>query len=190
MSKDNKEQKEEEIVEEVSELDQLKAKLKEWEDKFSELEKESNQRLLEFVEKKSKEASDIIAKKEEEISQRYKKELEEAKDYLYEKPLASLVGVISQFEAVIKMTVDPNISQYLVGFRMFLTQFNDLLREFSISIIEPKGGDEFDSSFMEATVVEKVSDDSLNNKVISVFSKGYRLKDRIIRLASVKVGKI
>ncbi|AEW44910.1 protein grpE [Mycoplasma haemocanis str. Illinois] len=189
MSKDKK-KKEVEAVEEVSELDQLKAQLQEWEEKFVKLETESNQRLLEFIDKKSKEASDIVARKEEEIRQKYKRELEEAKDYLYEKPLASLVGVISQFEAVIEMTVDPNISQYLVGFRMFLSQFNDLLKEFSISIIEPKEGDEFDSSFMEATMVEKVLDDSLNNKVISVFSKGYRLKERIIRLSSVKVGKI
>ncbi|OAL10319.1 nucleotide exchange factor GrpE [Candidatus Mycoplasma haematobovis] len=185
MTEEGKQIEKEERVEE-----ELREQIKELQEQIATLEKESNQKIMDFIDKKSKEAEQIILKKEEELKLKFKRELENAKDYLYERQFSELVGIISNFETAIDMATAPEIAAYLAGFKMFSSQFETLLSDLNISKFSPKKYDEFDSSCMEATMVEKVDSEELENKVLQVFSKGYKLNERVIKLSSVKVGKL
>lgn len=184
-------EKEEVIEEEKKTLeDELREKIDELQDRIETLQSESSDKMVEFIDKKTKEAEQIILSKEEELRAKFQKELDDAKDYLYERQFLELVGIISNFDTVINMTTAPEVAAYLAGFKMFSSQFQALLEDLNIFAFTPAEHDEFDSSCMEATVVEEVQDPELENKVLQVFSKGYKLNKRVIKLSSVKVGKL
>lgn len=186
-------EKEEEISEEFNccsgEVHRLNEKILELESEIEELKKNHEKQLLEFVDKKTKEAVKIISDKEKELSDKYKKEFENSRRYIYEKQLSDLSLIVSQFEHVMDSISNPEVSNYLVGFRMFFSKFQDLFDDFGISLIVPKEGDEFNSETMEASAVDFADNPESNNKISKVFSKGYKLHDRVIKLASVEVLK-
>lgn len=173
-----------------SEILELRAKNLILESQIAAMKKAANEKMIEFVDKKSKEAEKLINEKQKELSDKYKREYDEKLKFFYSKPLSSLVEIISQFEVVLNGITDPSVAGYLVGFKMFLSQFDSLLSDFCISQIVPKEGDEFDSDIMEASATKVIEESELDNKITSVFRKGYKLHDRVIKLASVEVGKV
>lgn len=173
-----------------SEILELRAKNLILESQIAAMKKAANEKMIEFVDKKSKEAEKLINEKQKELSDKYKREYDEKLKFFYSKPLSSLVEIISQFEVVLNGITDPSVAGYLVGFKMFLSQFDSLLSDFCISQIVPQEGDEFDSDIMEASATKKVEESELDNKITGVFRKGYKLHDRVIKLASVEVGKV
>ncbi|PYC99624.1 nucleotide exchange factor GrpE [Microbacterium esteraromaticum] len=181
LAKETKDLKDERIKE-------LESKLKEYEKKEEQFREELNKKFLETIQKKSDEAALLIKSKEEEIEQKYSSKLEEQKRYLYESQLTELVNIVSRLEDV--LNVEPSseeVKKYLFGFKMFLTQFESLFDSFNISKIVPETGQEFDSEIMESLETETV-EEIQRNKILKVFSKGYKLNERVIKLAQVKVG--
>lgn len=81
---------------------------------------------------------------------------------------------------------EENVRNYVQGFKMIYSQFEQAMKDESITFINPKAGDEFDSSYMHA--IQTVDGDE-DNKVANVYVRGYKLKDRLIRPAMVIVTK-
>lgn len=81
---------------------------------------------------------------------------------------------------------DPVIKNYLQGFRMIYSQFEKVLDNEQVVIIDPKKGEAFDENKMHAI---QTTDGEQDNLVASVYVKGYILKDRLIRPAMVVVTK-
>ncbi|XP_032746469.1 protein GrpE-like [Rattus rattus] len=154
------------------------------------IQKKCNDEMLEFVDKKSKEAESIIEKRCQDLTDKLNGEFEEKLNYKYSKPLAQLVDVISQFETVITSINNPEVAGYLVGFKMFLGQFESLLSSFQIISFLPNVGDDFDSYTMQAVSVKQTDNEEENGKITAVFQKGYKLQDRILRLSTVEVFKL
>lgn len=73
----------------------------------------------------------------------------------------------------------------LTGFNMMQTQIISALEVFGLSVIEAFDK-EFNAKLMSAVETEKCDDKK--DIVIEVLSKGYMLKDKVIRPASVKIG--
>ena len=68
---------------------------------------------------------------------------------------------------------------------MIMTQFNETLKKLGITEIEAKG-QSFAPNMHNA--VMHIEDDSFGeNEVVEVFQKGFKLNDRVIRFAMVKV---
>lgn len=98
--------------------------------------------------------------------------------------LAQILPVIDNFERAATNT-DASLEDYAKGISM---TFNQLMEIFKKLEVEPYGepGDSFDPQIHSA--VMHVEDDSLGENVITdVFQKGYRMGDRILRHAMVKV---
>jgi molecular chaperone GrpE (heat shock protein) len=71
---------------------------------------------------------------------------------------------------------------------MFVQQFDSILSDMSISKIDVKIGDEYNSDIMNAS--ETIEDFNANdNTVAKVFNSAYKLHDRIIKHAGVVVVK-
>ena len=84
-----------------------------------------------------------------------------------------------------KATGETNFEDYKKGIDLIFSQFEQLLEKTGVECFGERG-DEFDPNIHNAVMT--VEDDTLGeNTVAQVFTKGYKLGDRIIREAVVQV---
>jgi lipoprotein signal peptidase len=104
--------------------------------------------------------------------------------------LEGFLPILDNFERAISMD-DNNFgdetSKCLAGFRMVYNQTRSLLEKFEVKEIECLGK-EFDPSYAQAVVVGK-DETQAPGVVLEVFQKGYMYKDRVLRIAMVKVNE-
>ena len=104
--------------------------------------------------------------------------------------LEGFLPILDNFERAISMD-DNNFgdetSKFLEGFRMVYNQTRSLLEKFEVKEIECLGK-EFDPTYAQAVVVEK-DETKESGVVLEVLQKGYMYKDRVLRIAMVKVNE-
>lgn len=114
-----------------------------------------------------------------------KERLENLK-YRSEGFIEELLPILDSFHVALSNEPnDPVLKNYLVGFQYVYRNLITVLENEGVSEINPKVGDVFDANTMNA--VEAVEDDGEENKVVAVFARGYKLHDRMVRHAMVKV---
>lgn len=91
--------------------------------------------------------------------------------------ISRLISVLDNLEMIVKHSDDK-------GIELTLKEFKQILDEEGLEAID-SDNQEFDASTMEA--IEMVEGET--NKVIETVQKGYKLRDRVLRPAKVKVGK-
>lgn len=80
---------------------------------------------------------------------------------------------------------DGNFEDYKKGIELIFNQFGEIIKKIGVESFGERG-DEFDPNIHNAVMTAE--DEELGeNTVAEVFSKGYKLGDRIIREAVVKV---
>lgn len=153
--------------------------------KESEIEKKlvnENANLNEKVLRISAEMQNMKRRYEEEISNIYKYEGEEL--------IVKLLTIVDNFERAIKLDdrdLTDELSKFLSGFKMIYTNLLNILDSMEVKAIDCEGL-EFDPNKMEAVLTEK--DENLPaNVVLEVLQKGYTYKDKVIRVAMVKVNE-
>lgn len=188
-SKKNKKRKQETVQDfYIKKINSLESELNKYKEREQTFKDELNKKYLEAIQKKSEEASLLIKEREKQVEEKYSLKFEENKKFIYENQFAELVNIISGLEKVIYAEAkSEEVKNYLLGFKMFLTQFEALLDSLNIKSISPKINEEFDSEKMESLETVEVEQNK-KNKIIEVFSKGYTLNERVIKLAQVKVG--
>ena len=98
--------------------------------------------------------------------------------------LKELLGILDNFERALG-TGETDIDSYKKGVEMIYTSFCETLKKLGVESFGEKG-ENFDPNIHNG--VMHVEDESLGENVIAqVFSKGYRLGDRILRPAMVQV---
>lgn len=98
--------------------------------------------------------------------------------------LSELLPVLDNFERALA-TTDSDFDSFKKGMEMIYGNFCDLLKKLGV---EPFGevGDTFDPNIHNG--VMHIEDETFEENVIAdVFSKGYKLGDRVLRPAMVKV---
>ncbi len=102
-----------------------------------------------------------------------------------------LIVVVDNFERAIKMSLESNseeLKKYMEGYNLTYTNLISILNKFGISEIN-RLGEKFDPNLEQALLTDH--DESKDDDVVTeVLLKGYMLKDRIIRPASVKVNNL
>lgn len=147
------------------ELEELKDKNKELEDKYIRLQAEYQN----FI---------IRTSSEQQIKLKYEGE----------EIIKSFLSVIDNFERAIIMDdsdLSDEVSLFLKGFKMIYGNMMNILNNLGVSEIECLGL-EFDPNIAEAILTEH-DDNKPENVVLEVLTKGYKYKDKIIRPAMVKV---
>jgi molecular chaperone GrpE len=79
----------------------------------------------------------------------------------------------------------PTVASYRAGIELIYKQLAELLRKRNVTAIEAKGAD-FDPHVHQA-VASEPSDTHRDNEVIEELRRGYRLGERLLRPAMVKV---
>ena len=98
--------------------------------------------------------------------------------------LTELLPVLDNFERAAS-NKEASLEDYQKGIDMIFNQFNDILKKAGVEAFGEKG-DEFDPNIHSA-VMHIDDENEKENVVVDVFSKGYKLGDRVLRAAVVKV---
>jgi len=98
--------------------------------------------------------------------------------------IKELLPVLDNFDRAAN-NKDANAEDYKKGIDLIFNQFGEVLKKLGVESYGERG-DEFDPNIHNAVMT--VEDEELGENVIaSVFSKGYKLGDRIVREAVVQV---
>jgi len=149
------------------------------------------------IEKLQKENKDLVEKikyqQAELVAYRMRKdeETQSMLKYANQDLITEIIPLIDNFENAIKLASksdNPEIAKYLTGFQMMYTNLLSVLNKYGVEVID-RTGQVFDSKLEQALVAEN-NPDLADEVVIEVLQKGYKLKDRVIRPASVKINQI
>ena len=172
------EKKEEKVQEEVQ-VNEFEVKYNELLEEYNKL-LEENSSLIEKIKLKEADLINYRKRKDEEVANMLK--------YANEDLIKELIGVVDNFERAISLDDDnltDELSKFLSGFKIMYSTLVSILNKFGVEEIN-RVGQIFDPNLEEALMTDKVEDKD-NEIVLDVLLKGYKLKDKVIRPASVKV---
>lgn len=155
-----------EQIEEISELEKLQEELKESKDKY----------LRQLAET-------------ENMRKRLHKEKQELTHYALSNLICDFLNPIDHMEAALSHTdnMSEEVKHWGFGFKMILTQFKDVLSDNGVQPMESKGKT-FDPHLHEA--IEAIETDEVAPGIIvEECVKGFKMGDKVIRPARVKVAK-
>ena len=104
--------------------------------------------------------------------------------------IMELILVVDNFERAIKLddnVLTDELSKFLAGFKMMYANLTEILKKFGVEEIS-RQGEKFDPAQEQALLVDTV-EELEDDIVIEVLLKRYKLKDRVIRPASVKINQ-
>jgi molecular chaperone GrpE len=147
---------------------------------------------LAHLRQSAKEAQDkylrVLAESEN-ARKRLQKEREEMIQYSLRSLIADFLGPIDQMENALKHAASANgeVKQWSIGFEMILSHFKDVLASHNVHSFTSEG-EAFDPHFHEAIETVETTDHP-EGVVIEETVKGYKMGDKVLRAAKVKVSK-
>ena len=178
----NIQQEDSEILEETKELEQdtkLNNEMLKLEEELHTLTEEKKV-LEERVKLAQAELINYRKRKDEETASALK--------YANQDIIKDLLNTIDNFErALSNKNVSEEIQKYLSGFEMIYENLKSTLKNYGVEEIN-RVGQLFDPNLEQALLTECVEDKE-DEVVLDVLLKGYKLKDRVIRPASVKINQ-
>jgi len=125
----------------------------------------------------------------ENTRKRLQKDKQESVQYAVQNMMVDFLSPIDHMENALKFTdqASNEVKQWALGFHMILNQFKDVLTQNGV-VPFVSVGTPFDHNKHEA--IEMIATDSVDpGTVVEEHLKGYRMGDRLIRPARVKVSK-
>lgn len=113
------------------------------------------------------------------------KEQQEYRDYALIDAVKAFIPVLDSFDRALQAS--PEKSEFHAGVELIHKQLQDALAKIGVRPISAKG-EQFDPRFHEA--IEMVdTEDAKDHTVLEELQRGYKLKDRLVRPAMVKVAR-
>ncbi|WP_079530324.1 nucleotide exchange factor GrpE [Halobacillus hunanensis] len=181
---EEKDQQEQEIIEPETDEEAVK-----FDGEQSETEESSDE--LAQIKQEKEEAQNRLLRLQadyDNFRRRTLKEREADRKYRSQSIVEELIPVLDNFERALQVEVTGDAAQnFASGMKMVYDQFQAALEKEGVEEI-PAQGEEFDPNLHQA--VMQVEDDNFeSNVVVEQLQKGYRLNDRVIRPAMVKVNQ-
>ena len=104
--------------------------------------------------------------------------------------ILELIPAIDNFERAIKQATkseNSEIQKFMTGINLIYQNLQNTLTKFGVEVIS-RVGQEYDPKLEEALLTDCVEEQE-DEVVLEVLQKGYKLKDRVIRPASVKINQ-
>jgi molecular chaperone GrpE len=119
---------------------------------------------------------------------RIEREKEESRARITGEILLQYLGVMDDFERALKdKPDDPEVASWADGIDLIYRKMQAILEAEGIELI-PAEGEAFDPTIHEA-ISQEESEDHDEGQVVDVIQKGYKIGDRILRPALVRVAK-
>jgi len=113
------------------------------------------------------------------------REQQDFRDFASVDTIKSLLPVIDSFERALQAKSEPG--DFRAGIELIYKQLQDALAKLGVKPVSAKG-EQFDPRVHEAIEMVETSDVP-DHQVIEEWQRGYKLKDRLLRPAMVKVAK-
>jgi molecular chaperone GrpE len=121
----------------------------------------------------------------ENARRRATKEQQDFRDYAAADVIKSLLPILDSFERALQVKSEPG--DFRSGVELIYKQLQDALAKLGVRAI-PAKGEPFDPHVHEAIEMVETSD-AADHEVIEELQRGYKIKDRLLRPAMVKVAK-
>ena len=118
---------------------------------------------------------------------RIERERRELSEYAASDVLLELLPIIDNFERALQAPATGDTEAFKRGIELIHKQMLDLLRKRGVTHIDAQGAD-FDPNVHQA-VIHEPSDEHREGEVMEELQRGYKLGDRLLRPAMVKVAK-
>ena len=116
-------------------------------------------------------------RKDEEVAQKEK--------YCNKDIICDMLPILDNFERAIKQddnNLTDQLSKFLSGFKLMFADFNNILVKYGVT--------EINRPNLEQALLTDSDKERKDEEVLDVLLKGYKLKDRVIRPATVKINKL
>jgi molecular chaperone GrpE len=125
----------------------------------------------------------------ENMRKRLQKEKQELMDYAISNVIAEFLNPIDHMESALGHTdnMSEEVKHWGIGFKMILTQFKEVLKDNGVTAMSCMG-EPFDPHLHEAIEVIE-TDEAEPGTIIEECIKGFKMGDKVIRPARVKVAK-
>ncbi len=125
----------------------------------------------------------------ENVRKRLQKEKQDLAKFAAENVIVEFLAPLDQLEAALKFAENSSdeVRNWALGFQMILAQFKEVLASHGVEAFTSHG-ESFDPHLHEALEILH-TDDHPHETVIHEYSKGYRMGQRTIRPAKVRVSK-
>ena len=133
---------------------------------------------------------DLLLRKTAEFDnyrKRVEKERREHAEWASADLLSEVLTVLDDFDLALGIDAPPEAESYRAGFELIHRQLGDVLRKRGVTPVETLGSD-FDPHLHQAVVYEE-SPGAREGEIVGELRKGYRLGDRLLRPALVRVAK-
>lgn len=166
----------------VDEGEELKDKLKKLREKLKQTEAEK----LEYLTGWQRAKADYINQRREHEESR-RNFIAHADEAFFE----DLIPVLDSFSMAFanKEAWEKTPKEWRTGVEYIHTQLLKALENHHITEFVPKRGDMFDATIHESVGVIEIETKTLDNAVVEVVKNGYKLKDKVLRPAQVKIGQ-
>jgi molecular chaperone GrpE len=121
----------------------------------------------------------------ENARRRAAKEQQDFRDYAAADAIKSLLPVLDSFERALQMKAGS--ADFRSGIELIYRQLQDALAKLGVRAI-PAKGEPFDPHVHEAIEMVETAD-AADHEVLEELQRGYKIKDRLLRPAMVKVAK-
>ena len=101
--------------------------------------------------------------------------------------ISDVLAVADDFDRALTAPAPPEAQSFKAGLELIQRQLAELLKKRGVSTVEALGAD-FDPHLHQAVAYEEVPG-AREGEVVGVMAKGYKLGDRLLRPALVKVAK-
>ena len=98
-----------------------------------------------------------------------------------------VLAIADDFDRAIAAPAPPEANSYKAGLELIQRQLAEMLKKRGVTTVDALGAD-FDPHLHEAVAYEEVAG-AREGEVVDVMAKGYRLGERLLRPALVKVAK-
>jgi molecular chaperone GrpE len=121
----------------------------------------------------------------------YRKRVDRDRKDMIEHAAADVLGdilpIVDDFDRALAAEAPPAAQPYKTGLELIQRQLGDLLKKRGVTVIDALGAD-FDPHQHQAVAYEETAG-AREGEVVAVLAKGYKLGDRLLRPAMVKVAK-
>jgi molecular chaperone GrpE len=107
-----------------------------------------------------------------------------------ESAFTKLLPIIDDFERAVEHNAKADDVEALKeGFNLIYNKFKTYLEQNEVTVIPAAQGDAFDEHMHEAITMFPAPAPELKGKIVDCATKGYKYKDKVIRIAKVVVGE-
>ncbi|HUQ86698.1 MAG TPA: nucleotide exchange factor GrpE [Vicinamibacterales bacterium] len=118
---------------------------------------------------------------------RVERDRKEMIDWAAADVIGDVLSVADDFDRALAAPAPPEAQAFRAGLELIQRQLAELLKKRGVSTVEALGAD-FDPHLHQAVAYEEVPG-AREGEVVGVMAKGYKLGDRLLRPALVKVAK-